>query len=89
MSNVAAFITIREQIESLAKEIPMLIEQKMTPQSKLMLDEATQLLTQLTSMADNDVQVIAVGRLTRLLETLRVKVEVLEAKRRVVKKSRS
>jgi hypothetical protein len=89
MGTIQEFISIREQIESLAKEIPLLVERKTMPQPKVKLDEAAQLLVQLTSMVDNDVQVVAVGRLTRLLGTLRIKVEALESKRKTVKKPRS
>jgi hypothetical protein len=88
MSDVAEFIKIRQQIESLAKEIPVLLERKTMPASKLRLDEATELLAKLTSIADNDVQEVAVGRLTRLLASLRPKVGALETKQRVVKKPR-
>ena len=63
MNNVAEFIQIRQGIESLAKEIAMLVERKTMPQSKVRLDEATELLVKLTALADNDVQEIAVGRL--------------------------
>lgn len=88
MGNVAEFIRIREQIESLAKEIPILLEKNTAAaQARLLLEEATGLLANLTSMVDNDVQVTAVGRLTRLLNTLQSKVTATEAKR-TVKKSR-
>ena len=71
---------------NLAKEIAMLVERKTMPQSKARLDEATELLAKLTALADNDVQEVAVGRLTRLLGHLGVKVEALKPKKRVVKK---
>jgi hypothetical protein len=89
MSNVAEFIRIREQIESHAKEISALLELNTTPQPKLMLDEATGLLANLTDMVDNDIQVVAVGRLTRLLGTLQTKVTKMEAKKRPAKKPRA
>lgn len=89
MSSIQDFINLREQIEALSKEMPRLVEQKAVPQARAKLDEAAGLLAQLTSMVDNDVQVIAVGRLTRLLDTFQTKVGALEAKRRVVKKSRT
>ena len=60
MDNVAEFIQVRQGIESLAKEIAMLVEQKTMPQSKARFDEATELLVKLTAMADNDVQEVAV-----------------------------
>ncbi len=86
MNNVAEFIEVRQQIEFLAKEIETLIERKTTNESKTRLDETVELLTKLTAMADNDVQEIAVGRLTRLLAKLGTKVAALEARKRVVKK---
>ena len=86
MNNVAEFIQIRQGIESLAKEIATLVERKTMPQSKVRLDEATELLVKLTALADNDVQEIAVGRLTRLLGSLGAKVGALKPKKRVVKK---
>jgi hypothetical protein len=89
MSNVAEFISIREQIESHAKEIAELLEQNTIQRGKTLLDDASRLLTILTDMADNDVQVTAVGRLTRLLNNLRVKMIAAEAKQRSPKKPRA
>ncbi len=86
MSNVAEFIEVRQRIEFLAKEIETLIERKTMSESKTRLDESAELLTKLTAMADNDVQEIAVGRLTRLLTKLATKVAALEAHKRVVRK---
>ena len=88
MSDIAEFIKIRQQIESLAQEIPVLVERKTMPTSRLRLDEATELLAKLRSIADNDVQEVAVGRLTRLLASLERKVGTLETKRPAVKKPR-
>ena len=85
MSNVAEFIEIRQRIEFLAKEIAVLVERKGMPQSKDRLDEATGLLKGLTALADNDVQHIAVGRLTRLLDSLGKKVGALAPKKRVAR----
>jgi hypothetical protein len=85
MSNVAEFIEVRQRIEFLAKEIAVLIERKTVPQSKAKLDEASSHLEKLTAMADNDVQHIAVGRLTRLLATLTKKVASQTPKKRVAK----
>lgn len=85
MSNVAEFIEIRQRIEFLAKEIAVLVERKATPQSKAKLDEATGHLEKLAAMADNDVQHIAVGRLTRLLATLAKKIGSQTPKKRVAK----
>jgi hypothetical protein len=92
MSDVIEFIKIRQEIESLAAEIGVLNEGKMTAQSKTKLDKATELLTRLTEMADNDVQQIAVGRLTRLVTKLGTKVGTKAGAsaphKRVVKKDR-
>ena len=86
MSNVAEFIETRLQIESLVQQIALSAERKAIPQSKQRLDEATQLLLALKTMADNDVQESAVGRLTGALAGLGVKVEKLTRKRPVSKK---
>ncbi len=86
MKDVAEFVQIRQGIESLAKEIAVLVERRTMPQSRSRLNEASQLLAQLTVMADNDVQKIAVGRLTRLVGGLTAKVDALETKKRPAKK---
>jgi hypothetical protein len=86
MSNVEEFIKVRQNIESLAVEIDGLVEGKTMPRSKTKLDEAAELLRRLTEMADNDVQHVAVGRLTRLVAKLGMRVGVLGAHKRVVKK---
>ena len=86
MSNVAEFIEIRLQIESLVQQIALSSERKAIPQSKQRLDEAAQLLETLKAMADNDVQESAVGRLTRALAGLGTKVEKLARKTPVRKK---
>jgi|WetSurMetagenome_2_1015567.scaffolds.fasta_scaffold1517373_1 hypothetical protein len=87
MSNVPEFIKTRQQIELLAKEIAILVDRKATPQSKAKLDEANELLAKLTAMADNDVQHIAVGRLTRLLGKLGTKVGAMKTPKKVAKKA--
>lgn len=89
MSDVAEFIRIREQIESHAKDISILLDQSTVAKPKILLDEASGLLTTLTTMVDNDIQVIAVGRLTRLLDSLRTKVASVEKKKRPAKKLRA
>ena len=86
MSNVAEFIEIRLQIESLVQQIALSAERKAIPQSKKRLDEAAQLLETLKAMADNDVQESAVARLTRALAGLGTKVEKLSRKTPVRKK---
>lgn len=90
MNDVAEFIRIREQIESHAKDISKLLEQStVVAAPKVLLDQASGLLAQLTAMVDNDIQVTAVGRLTRLLGTLNTKVASMEKKKRPTKKSHS
>jgi hypothetical protein len=86
-TNVAEFIQIRQQIESLANQIGLSVQQKEMPRSKNKFDEAVQLLEKLAAMANNDVQDIAVARLTRQLAAFGIKVEALVAKKRVVKKA--
>lgn len=85
MNNVAEFIKVRQGIESLAQEITVLVGRKTMPESKIRLDEAMELLAQLTKIADNDVQENAVTRLTRVLGTLQTKIVALAPKKRVVK----
>jgi hypothetical protein len=85
MNNVQDFIKVRQEIEILTKEIDTLIQGKVMPQSKTRFDEATVLLTKLTTMADNDVQHVAVGRLTRLLFKLGTKVGMLNTKTRTAR----
>lgn len=82
MNNVAEFVKVRQGIESLVVEIDALVEGKAMPESKIKLDEAVALLTRLTEMADNDVQQIAVGRLTRALTRLGTRVGALRTSKR-------
>lgn len=89
MNDVAEFIRIREQIESHAGIVSKLLGEGTVAEPKLILDQASGLLAQLTAMVDNDIQVTAVGRLTRLLGTLSTKVTSMEKKKRPTKKSRS
>ena len=84
MNNVAEFIEVRQQIEFLAEELETLIVGKTMAQSETVLDQATVLLTKLTAMADNDVQEIAVGRLTRVLAKLGAKVGKPDVKKRPI-----
>ena len=86
MSTVAEFVEVRQKIEAHVKQIDVSVERKVAPQARQKLDEATQLLTTLRTMADNDVQEIAVGRLTRELARLEKKVGSLAGKPRVSKK---
>lgn len=89
MNNVAEFIRIREQIESHANNISKLLGQGTATGPKELLHQASGLLAQLAAMVDNDIQVTAVGRLTRLLGTLSTKVASMEKKKRSTRKSRS
>jgi hypothetical protein len=84
MTNVVEFIRIRQRIELLAKQIAVSTELKAAAESRL--DEASQLLVTLTAMANNDIQDIVIGRLTRQLAGLGTKVGALAVKKRVAKK---
>ena len=86
-TNVPEFIEIRQHIESLANQIVVSAQLKEMPKSKNKLEEALQLLAKLTALANNDVQDIAVARLTRQLTALGIKVGALVEKKRVVKKT--
>ncbi len=86
MTNVVEFIRIRQRIELLAKQIAVSTEQKAAAESNHRLDEASQLLVTLTAMANNDIQDIVIGRLTRQLAGLGTKVGALAVKKRVAKK---
>jgi hypothetical protein len=74
MSNIADFIKIRKNIETLAAKIAICIKQNEIQDSRNYLDEANRQLELLKPMVDNDVQIIAVGRLTRHLADLRNKI---------------
>jgi hypothetical protein len=91
MSNIAEFIEVRKGIETLAVKIVMCIEQNEIQDSRQHLDEANRHLELLKTMVDNDVQVIAAGRLTRHLADLGTKIakmgsKPLSVKRAAVKK---
>jgi hypothetical protein len=86
MTNVVEFIRIRQRIELLAKQITSTAEQKAADESNRRLQEASQLLVTLTAMANNDVQEIVIGRLTRQLASLGTKVGSLAKKKRASKK---
>ena len=84
MTNVADFIEARLQIEKLINQIALTAEHKPRAESTQTLDEATQFLETLRTMADsdNDVQVRVIARLTAELSALGKKV----AKAKVAKK---
>ena len=86
MTNVVEFIRIRQRIELLAKQIDFTTKQKAAVESSQRLDEASKLLVTLTAMANNDIQDIVIGRLTRQLASLGIKVGKLPSKKRVAKK---
>ena len=86
MTNVVEFIAIRQRIELLAKQIETTTAQKAADESIPRLKEATKLLVTLAAMANNDVQEIVIGRLTRQLVTLGTKVRTLSGKKRITKK---
>jgi hypothetical protein len=86
MTNVVEFIRIRQRIELLAKQIDFTTKQKAAAESSQRLDEASKLLVTLTAMANNDIQDIVIGRLTRQLASLGIKVGKLPSKKRVAKK---
>jgi len=86
MTNVVEFIRIRQRIELLAKQIVTTTEKKAAVESSQRLDEASKLLVTLTAMASNDIQDIVIGRLTRQLASLGIKVGALASKKRVAKK---
>ncbi len=86
MATVAEFIDVRQQIEALVKQVALLTERKVALDSAQRLQHAGQLLETLKTMADNDVQEVCVGRLTRELATLQKKVGSLKSPKRVTKK---
>ena len=81
MDNITEFVEVRQGIESLAKEIAVLVGRKTLPESKTRLDEAMELLARLAKLAKNDVQENAVARLTSLLGGLQTKVAALRPKK--------
>ena len=87
MSNIAEFIETRKNIETLAAQIAVCIKQNEIQDSKKHLDEANRQLELLKPMVDNDVQIIAVGRLTRHLADLGNKIAKTGTKPLIVKKA--
>lgn len=86
MANVVEFIRIRQRIELLAKQITSTTEKKAADDSSRRLEEASQLLAALKEMVSNDVQEIVIGRLTRQLAALKIKIQALTGKERSTKK---
>lgn len=83
MANAVEFITIRQRIELLAKQIDSTTEEKAAAESNHRLDEASKLLVTLAAMARNDRQEIAIERLTRQLADLGTKVGISGGNKRV------
>jgi len=75
MSNVAEFIEVRRNIETLARQITLCVEKNIAQDSGQYLDEANRQLEVLKTMVANDVQVIAAGRLSRQLTGLGTKIK--------------
>ncbi len=80
MSTIADFIEVRQSIEALAKQITLCVEKNELQDSPHHLHEAKRQLELLTTMVDNDVQVIVAGRLSRHLTGLGTKVDKMVAK---------
>ncbi len=87
MSNIAEFIETRKNIETLAAKITICINQNEIQDSRKHLEEANRQLELLKPMVDNDVQIIAVGRLTRHLTDLGNKIAKTGSKPLSVKKA--
>ena len=84
--SVNEFRALREHIESLQSEMDTLIRKRSIIDSSKRLEESDELLTQLRSMAANDVQNRSVSRLTYDLEYLATKIDRLISKRESGKK---
>jgi hypothetical protein len=84
---VKEFVEIRQQIESLANEIAVLVDRKNIPESKTKLLKAAELLEKLKAMADNDVQEAVVTRLTWLLGKTELKISKLKMPKKTSIKS--
>ena len=88
MTNVAEFIETRVQIETLISQIALSLERVSRSESTQRLDEATQFLGTLKTMADsdNDVQVRVVLRLTSELNALGKKVSKAKVAKKIARK---
>ncbi len=80
MSNVAEFIEVRRNIETLARQITLCVEKNIAQDSGQYLDEANRQLEVLKTMVANDVQVIAAGRLSRQLTGFGTKIKTMTGK---------
>ncbi len=79
MSNVAEFVEVRKNVEALATEIALCIKNKAKQESLQHLAEAKRNLEILKTMVANDVQVVAVGRLSTQLANLEAKTSRIKA----------
>jgi hypothetical protein len=88
MTTVADFIEARLQIEKLISQIALSADHKPRAESTQRLDEATQFLETLRTMADseNDVQVRVIARLTAELNALGKKVGKAKVAKKVSRK---
>ena len=88
MTNVAEFIEARQQIETLISEIALSVERVPRSESTQRLEQATEFLGTLKTMADsdNDVQVRVVLRLTSELNALGKKVSKAKVAKKVARK---
>ena len=88
MTNVAEFIEARQQIETLISQIAVSVEHKPRSESAQRLDEATQFLETLKTMADgdNDVQVRVIARLTSEINAVGKKVAKAKVAKKVLRK---
>jgi len=88
MTNVAEFIEARQQIETLISQIAQSAEQRPREESTQRLDEATQSLETLKTMADseNEVQARVIVRLTSELNALGKRVAKVKAAKKVLRK---
>ena len=87
MTSIEEFIKARESIEKLTAQITLFIERKAVKDSRKHLDNANRQLETLKTMVANDTQVAVDSRLTAQLAALGAKVEKLEAKTPVRKRT--
>jgi hypothetical protein len=88
MTNVAEFIEARQQIETLISEIALSVERVPRQESTQRLEQATEYLGTLKTMADsdNDVQVRVLLRLASELNALGKKVSKAKVAKKVARK---
>ena len=88
MTSIAEFIETRQQIETLISQIALSVDRLPRSESTQRLDQATQFLGTLKTMADsdNDVQVRVLLRLTSELNALEKKVSKAKVAKKVIRK---